>query len=271
MKQFYEQLEPDSLLEMLKSRREKLFALLELKNKVLEKAPEGRLRISVNKGVLQYYRVTEKYCNGTYLKKKDLGIAKAIAQKEYNQKIAEILGRQLTLLDEGIKSLEKLDLNLVYERLPEEKRCLVEPVTLSDEEYALRWQSEEYKPKPFADEAPELYTAKGERVRSKSEVIIADTLNRLGIPYRYEFPVSLKRFDVYPDFYCLNVRTRKEFIWEHFGMMSDCDYAASVVEKFNAYGEKNWLPGKNLLFTMESEVRPVSSKMIEQMILEFLV
>lgn len=52
-------------------------------------------------------------------------------------------------------------------------------------------------------------------MRSKSEVIIADLLNKEGIPYRYEFPLYLKEFNtVYPDFTILNVRKRKEIYWE---------------------------------------------------------
>lgn len=50
-----------------------------------------------------------------------------------------------------------------------------------------------------------------ERVRSKSEVIIADILNQEGIPYRYECPLQLKGWGkVYPDFTVLSERERPE-------------------------------------------------------------
>ena len=66
------------------------------------------------------------------------------------------------------------------------------------------------------------YTSKGERVRSKSEVIIADVLNREGVPYRYEYPIYIKGIGkIYPDFTVLNIGIRKEMIWDHFGMMDD--------------------------------------------------
>jgi len=72
--------------------------------------------------------------------------------------------------------------------------------------------------------APELYTAKGERVRSKSEIIIADSLMRAGVPYRYEFPIILNGYGkIYPDFTVLNVGLRKELYWEHLGMMDDSE------------------------------------------------
>ena len=50
----------------------------------------------------------------------------------------------------------------------------------------------------------EYYTIKGERVRSKSEKIIADELYRYQIPYKYEFPLTLathnRNIQLYPDF-----------------------------------------------------------------------
>ena len=51
---------------------------------------------------------------------------------------------------------------------------------------------ETFTGKPFEINAPEYYTASGVRVRSKSEVIIADALDHAGVPYRYEYPTSVK-------------------------------------------------------------------------------
>ena len=60
----------------------------------------------------------------------------------------------------------------------------------------------------------EIFTERGEQVRSKSEKIIADSLYRNGIPYRYEHPVYLRGMGVvHPDFICLHVKKRKEILW----------------------------------------------------------
>lgn len=46
---------------------------------------------------------------------------------------------------------------------------------------------EEYEPGKFdEDNITEFITLKGERVRSKSELLISDHLNRYEVPYRYE-------------------------------------------------------------------------------------
>ena len=73
-----------------------------------------------------------------------------------------------------------------------------------------------YQGKPFDASLPKLYTSREERVRSKSEIIIADTLSRESIPYRYECPLHIPDVgNIYPDFTVLNVAKRKELYWEH--------------------------------------------------------
>jgi len=109
-------------------------------------------------------------------------------------------------------------------------------------------------------------------VRSKSEKIIADTLERRGIPYRYEAPLILQDgVTVYPDFSLLNVRRRKEYIWEHLGMMDNEDYARSAVTKLNSYINSGFFPGEQLILTMESQKTPLGTKTIERMIERYLI
>ncbi|MEE3440399.1 MAG: hypothetical protein VZR07_10670, partial [Ruminococcus sp.] len=50
-------------------------------------------------------------------------------------------------------------------------------------------------------------TQRGEIVRSKSEVIIADALYYANIPYHYEKPIKVGDRVIYPDFTVLNVKT----------------------------------------------------------------
>lgn len=68
----------------------------------------------------------------------------------------------------------------------------------------------------------------------------------------------------HPDFYCINPRTRKEFIWEHFGMMSDSNYAENAIGKISMYANAGWTLGSNLLATFESAVQPLNSKAVKK-------
>ena len=59
-----------------------------------------------------------------------------------------------------------------------------------------KWSSEPFTGKEMTGEAPDYETDKGEIVRSKSELIIANTLAKLGIPYKYECPLFLRGFGI---------------------------------------------------------------------------
>ena len=62
-------------------------------------------------------------------------------------------------------------------------------------------KAREYKSKDFQVTDPVILTEKGERVRSKSEKIMADYFYRNGIFYKYERPLYLPGVGiVYPDF-----------------------------------------------------------------------
>ncbi len=100
-------------------------------------------------------------------------------------------------------------------------------------------------------------TAHGEKVRSKSEVIIADTLLRMGIPYIYEKPYYYdgnKSFN--PDFTVLNVKRRKEIYIEHFGKMGSAGYRADFFWKMKTFGQIGIVQGENLVMTFEDEDHP---------------
>ena len=103
--------------------------------------------------------------------------------------------------------------------------------------------------------------------------------------YRYEYPLVIAReeggedsasvgdedyCEFHPDFYCLNVRTRQEYAWEHLGMMDDESYAARAVEKLALYSANGYFPGKNLIITMETKKAQISSQEITRLINEYL-
>ena len=77
----------------------------------------------------------------------------------------------------------------------------------------MKWYEEEYHGKEFKEGVPVILTEKGERVRSKSEKIIADYFYRKNILYKYEKPLYLNGYGiVYPDFTLLSRKQERKFI-----------------------------------------------------------
>ena len=227
-------------------------------NKSLNKKPAGCLRIHQKANTIQYYhRSSPNQRKGTYIRKKDMAFIRALAQKRYDQ---EFLSAIASLEREMESSWNYYSMHpfyqylaSVYEDLTPARQKLVTPYVMPDEMFVKAWQSKEYTGKPFTADAPVIKTRRGERVRSKSEKMIADQLLVMGLPYRYEFPIQTKMWGtVYTDFTLLDLWNRQNVLLEHFGKMQDDEYCNHTLRTLEMYEEEGWHLGDNFLFTMES-------------------
>jgi hypothetical protein len=78
-------------------------------------------------------------------------------------------------------------------------------------------------------------TSRGEFVRSKSELAIAEKLNGMGVPYVYEQPLLLDGKLRWPDFTIADDDSGVTYYWEHLGMLADPQYTARWQTKRAAY------------------------------------
>lgn len=180
--------------------------------------------------------------------------------------------KELRIIEQMIQNEKKHSLASHYESLSEARKNLVKPFVLSNDEFARRWQEQKYEGKPFEEDDRHIITRRGERVRSKSEKIIADTLFARGIPYRYECPLKLDAYGtVFPDFTALNVRKRKIYFLEHFGMIDDADYLNIAIKKIESYQRSGIYPGDNLLITYETRKKTLDTRLLDGMIDRFLL
>ena len=87
-------------------------------------------------------------------------------------------------------------------------------------------------------------TTRGDLVRSKSEVIIANELLAQGID-RYEYEAELKLPNGerrYPDFTIVDDDTGECYYWEHLGLLHNPDYTRRWERKLALYRDANILP-----------------------------
>ena len=213
--------------DFLQEKLKEADGLISRVEKSLKKAPEGMLVLSQSKGTVQYYHKTESsQKKGKYISTKNSKLIKSLAQKDYDLRFLKHIKEQKNKLCKAMQLLADVDFLKVYLSLSETRKKLINPHLLTDEQYMEQWESVQYKGKDIGEDIPVITTERGERVRSKTEKILADKFFSLGIPYRYEHPISLKGYGtVYPDFTLLNVRTRTEIYLEHFGMMDNPEYA----------------------------------------------
>lgn len=246
---------------------------LNSKPKNLPKELKGRLRIDSKKRGTQFYYVEGK--QKKYFSNKQKELIREMLQEDYDQKVIEALKKEIKTVSKFLSQWKKGQAKNVYKKMVPARQQLVTPLTLPAPLYAQKWQSILYKGNPSHPENAIYQTQRGERVRSKSEVLIADTLLRLGISYRYEYPIRLSGVSgsaggrgtvgantVYPDFTCLNLRTRQEYIWEHLGMMDDLEYAAKSAIKLANYEKSGIFLGHKLIISMETANIPLTPQRI---------
>ena len=257
----------DSILPLVQKRIDELQQAIDFLQKQIERAPEGALCGSRSHSSWQWQILLGNV--RTYLSGDKVKLVKALAQKKYNLLVLKDFVRQRDALDKLVESYVPQNGEKTYASMPAELRREIVPLTLPDSEFVEAWRSQRYKRK-FVENS-DFLTANGERVRSKSEIIIADALNSFGVPYHYEAPVKISStLTFHPDFLCLNKRTRQEFYWEHCGMMDDSEYSERLVHRLSLLAQKNIIPGKNLILTMETLEHPLNTKDVERMIKIFL-
>lgn len=174
----------------------------------LRKLPPGKLLARIENGKKYYMQFwSESSDDGTKQVRRGITqnqpLLHALARKKYLQ-------QSLKLLEKNIPALEKLlaahkaptpdniikSLPKAYEELPPEA-FLPE---LTDKN---QWADAEYEQNAYRQEAKIHITARGLKVRSKSEVIIADKLDAYGIPYHYDELIYIENQTLSPDFIIL--------------------------------------------------------------------
>ena len=258
----------EKCIETMKQRVKLLKTAIRAAGKDQSRFPEGRLRISQTRNQVRYYHVeSSEHFSGAYITRDRHELAQSLAQKDYNEEFLKWARLELEELERCIRLFSDTNADLAYQNLDPRRKRLVEPYIIPDDEYAANWQSQTFKTNSFMPEAKIYDTKNGEKVRSKSEAILADLFLEFGIPYHYEQALYLKDRSVrYPDFTLLKKKTREEIYLEHFGLLDDEEYRHKCLEKLDEYRHNGIYPGKNLLITYESEEFPLDIKGIRKMI-----
>ena len=263
----------DYYLEALEKKMKELQELIENCKSDLGNAPKGTVQVSTGHCGCQYYHSYQKGKKNIrqYIKKEDEKLAYELAQGDYLRRVQSAAEAQMKRLKKAKDQYMENDPKAVFEKLNENRKHLVSSLYMSDEEFIEKWLndiSDEVNSYPIETE---IYTNKGEHVRSKSERIIADELFRLGIPYKYEAALKLEgQTIVYPDFTVLNVKTRKTWYLEHLGMLDKEEYMQNTFYKMNRYIQQGIIPGKNLIITYEKSGSPLNTKNLDILLRAYL-
>ena len=108
----------------------------------------------------------------------------------------------------------------------------------------------------------------GIKVRTKSEMAIAEILLRNGIPFVYELPHVLRNGKiVHTDFTILStIDYKTEFLLEHEGSMADSGYRDKHAWRVENYYLSGYVPNVNIFFTYDGMNGSVDGESIQRIV-----
>lgn len=259
--------EMTTLIDQLQKERDKELQTVKMLRKRLSVAPDGKLLIDCSNGRTQFYCRTGAG-ERTYLPKKNPAVLQLLVQKKYEEALLLISENNLNIWNDVISSLQKgLDPESAISEIPVTLQPYITAPFSSTADFVEQWmangkkqmirkagrggQQGEWHPENLV-----YSTDNGERVRSKSEMMIANFLYAMQLPYQYEKPLHLNGKTVFPDFTILDTTLRTEVYFEHFGLMDQEDYRTAALLKIVNYEKAGFVAGKDFLFSFESEQVP---------------
>ncbi len=266
----------DGTMEIRKLLINEMDRLENIAKKVGEKlsdVPQGTLRVAKSNGCVQYYHRTEEgKHNGCYIQKKDMELARRLAQKEYDEKVFVYANKTSAQIRRLLKTYEDNGIENIFNSEHEARKRLICPVEEPFENCLRSWINEPFVGKGFKETSPVIITNSGIRVRSKSEKIMSDYFDSVGLMYKYECPLILNPYGIiYPDFTFLSRKTRKLIYWEHEGMIDNPEYAQKAVQKIELYEKNGIFPGENLILTFETATNAINTDILKLLTQKYLL
>lgn len=258
----------NNFYEQLIIRKQELLNAISIAEEILTSAPPGRLRIAKTPTGAHFFHVTspDDTC-GKYISLSDTNLISQLANKNYAERFLKKANEELSDINVFLKKKSFGKAEEVYTEINQFRKPYISPLLMTDDEYLALWQKKSFPTNPYKPENKIYETDCHEFVRSKSEMNIANLLNQMGIPYRYEAELILPKGGVrYPDFTLLNIKTRETVYYEHFGLLDDSGYRRENLQKIGEYTENGIILGKNLIFTFEAQGSPINLKNIRRML-----
>ena len=250
---------------------QKRIALLEKQQRNLPNATIKCLRRG--NSISFYKRVPGKKHKVQYIRRSNMDEIRKIANATYIKRVLPKLKTNLNAAKKFLNFHSGVDESIIAIAMPEYLQALNSNLFLYKPLYLKTWQSHPYTRNPYKPEGLIHDTARGEKVRSKSEVLIADCLFEYKLAYKPESPLRLKKSNktIYPDFTIIHPESLKEIYWEHFGMMDNPEYAREATAKINALSQEGLFIGENLICTFETSDLPLTRGTIETYIKKYFL
>lgn len=240
----------------------------------IDSAPPGNLIArKKEKGRTEFYQsftLSPGRRKEIYIPDDNRTLAADIARKEYSRKMLNDCILEKKALDKYLSAITAEKTADIYLKQHPEAAKLINAASAND--FISNWKNTPYI---RSNEHPEnlIYPTviPDLKVRSKAEGDIISRLIHYRIPFRYEETLIINGVVLHPDFTCLNIRTLKEYYWEHQGGWDQERYVGRLGSRESQLLQAGIIPWKNLIITTETGDEPLDINWVDMIIQHFLM
>ena len=181
-------------------------------------------------------------------------------KKRPGKDLVPLVRKRATMVEEVNDLLVQIGINRKLRRRISLVARRGEPVKMDYEFFCQLKKTEDTNtyPKPA-----KCYEYKGILLRSKSEQIIAEHLDKMGYPFAYEARLTIGIKSIYPDFSVYIPEIDKVIFIEFMGRMDNVDYLEDAGNRFRFYGNKGFMVGRDVIFICENENSAFDTNMLD--------
>ncbi len=240
---------------------------------ILARAPEGSLGCQLINGKWHYYhrQYINKKLTQKYLREEESMLASKLAEKSYAKKCIACIQKELRQLYGFIETYDPQAGDNILSSINPGAAAILEPISDIDYKLDRAWTLK--SDQSFSSYKSNLIfqSRKGDLVRSKSELMIADDLYFAELLYQYEKALHLSSgITLHPDFTSVG-KDGNIYYWEHVGGLENPEYASDFLRKMYLYAQDGIIPGKNLILSFESQKNPLTPGQIHQLMDYYLL
>lgn len=202
---------------------------------------------------------------------KDQATFALLAHKEFLQEKLRILEKNEKGLKQLLSSYETCTPDHILEGLPPHIATM--PISeytfltgkLRPDTDVVPWSESPYEQSTYLPQHKVHTTSRGLKVRSKSEVSIAEAMYKLGIQFRYEQVLRIGSKVCIPDF-TIRRPDGSLLYYEHCGLPSNQAYWEHHKKKLEQYEQAGIYPWNNLIVTYDNENGELDLQYIEMLL-----
>lgn len=232
----------------------------------LSKCPDGMLVKEYHRGKI--YLIHEVFRNKQRKRRsltKDPQFVELLLRKAALLEEERCLRASLEVINNARKSIKDFDATDFIKRYSAQFENIDEEIFLKalHDPTSDAWASAPYDNMVWRSDEKIHVTSHGLKVRSKSELLIAEKLYEYDLPFRYEQLITLNDGNVLSPDFTIRKPNGQFHYWEHNGLTNDKNYLDRQQTKTRLYAAANIVPWKNLIITYDDENGSIDLRQIE--------